>query len=105
MARFTIAAMNVTASQRDGITNYLGTLGAYWHWMPDFWLLNSTIERPPSEIRDAIHAAYPNVIFLVLEVAIPTGEGWAGAFPTERSGEWGEWLEQQWKSLPLRGRF
>jgi hypothetical protein len=89
--------MNATAAQRDGITHYLGELGGYWHWMPDFWLLDSDEDHNPSEIRDAIYKAYPNVVLLILKVIVPEGEAWAGVFPTATSDDEAEWLNQQWK--------
>jgi hypothetical protein len=97
MAKFAITAMNASARQRDGITNYLKQLGGYWHWMPDFWLLNSPIDREPSSIRDAIHKAYPDVILIVLKVITPQGEHWAGVFPDAAAEQWSEWLNQEWK--------
>jgi hypothetical protein len=100
MAKFTIAAMNLSAAQRDGITNYLSQLGGYWHWMPDFWLLSSPVDRQPSEIRDAIHKVYPNVTLLVLRVIVPNGEHWAGTFPSANMDQWAEWLNQEWHYWP-----
>jgi hypothetical protein len=100
MTKFAIAAMHATEVQRNGITDYLRQLGGYWHWMPDFWLLNSPVDRQPSEIRDAILEAYPNVKLLVLRVVIPDGEHWAGTFPTGLAEQWSEWLNQEWQSRP-----
>jgi hypothetical protein len=101
MTKFAIAAVNATEAQRNGITNYLGKLGGYWHWMPDFWLLTSAVDRQPSEIRDAIFKAYPNVALIVLPVNVPqNGEHWAGAFPSPASEQWSEWLNQEWQPWP-----
>ena len=97
MAKLIVVVMNATAAQRNEITNYLGQLGGYWHWMPDVWLLNTPVPQNPAEIRDSLFHSYPALVTLVLRVNVPVGGDWAGVFPSEESDQWSEWLNQFWR--------
>jgi hypothetical protein len=96
MAKFIVSVTGATPAQRDEITKHLGRLGGYWHWMPDFWLLDTLVELNPSQIRNSIHRKYPSLTFIVLKANISIDEPWAGAFPSEEVEKWSEWLIRFW---------
>src|ERR1700677_1520783 len=97
---FIISIQSGTAKQRNDITDVLGPLGGYWHWMPDFWLLHTHNDSLAADyIRYEIHQRFPFVIFLVLKVYVPEGISWAGVFPTNQMDLWSLWLNQYWKPL------
>lgn len=97
MAYFIIAVDEATAEQRDAISEYLGGLGGYWHWMPDFWLANTNEEKTQIVVRDVIHKKCPSLVCIVLKVDVPDSTSWAGAFPKGQSKKWAEWLKSHWK--------
>lgn len=98
MANLVVGITEATAQQRDAISRYLGSLGGYWHWMPDLWLVNTTGNTEPSEVRDFIHREYPSLVCIVLKVHIPVGDNnWASVFPGGQSSKWANWLNKFWK--------
>ena len=96
MSHFIIAVANATTEQRDGLTRYVGTLGGYWHWMPDLWLLNTPGDEDIFDIRDSLNRNQPLLVCLVLKVTVQTAYDWAGVFPTEAAAQWSEWLNKYW---------
>jgi hypothetical protein len=98
MAYLVVGVTNANGEQRNAINEYLGTIGGFWHWMPDLWLANTNGDEKPMEVRDAIHAQNPTLICIVLKFDLPEGHrNWAGAFPSGKADEWASWLNEFWK--------
>jgi hypothetical protein len=98
MAYLVVGIMNATGEQRNELNEYLATIGGYWHWMPDLWLVNTNGDEDPAEVRDAIHAQHPTLVCLVLKLDLPEGRrNWAGSFPTNEVDKWADWLNEFWK--------
>jgi hypothetical protein len=96
MSYLVISVTNATDAQKNLITKYLGLLGAYWHWMPDIWLVNTNVNVSIADVRDRISKILPSIISLVLEVEVPDPGAWVGMFPEDQADKWAEWLNAYW---------
>ena len=97
MAFFVVAVEDATPAQANSITEYLGTLGGYWHWMSHLWLLNSYSDLNAIEIRDALNVKAGGPVCIVLKVDLAGSDSWAGLFPSARLNEWADWLLRLWR--------
>ena len=94
MKMFVISMGLATQEQRDTITRrYQDTAYGYWHWLPDFWILQSPYDNDTAAaIRSQIHNLVPNIPLIVLQVD-PVEDQWA----TYGGPKWREWLDRNWK--------
>jgi hypothetical protein len=93
MNKFIVAISGGNRFIRNAITNHVKTRFAYWHWMPDLWLLKTDRPVNAEQIRDAMMKLAPGVNVFVTPVASPPdGMNWAMYAPEE----WGEWLNKNW---------
>src|SRR5258705_10462724 len=99
MAYLVISVANATAAQKDAITTFLGTLGAYWHWMPEIWLANTESIVGCTDVRDFIFKKMPAVQCIVLEVEPRGADPWPGAFAAADANQMAEWLQEYWKPV------
>lgn len=98
MRRFVIGVSSVTPDQEKAIQEYLGSLGGWWHWISNMWLLASnsdSSELSASRIAGMIIVLAPESRAVVFE--FPEDINWALYGKTKEERErMGAWLRSSW---------
>jgi len=93
--RFVIGVDGLTASKSKSFREYLGSLGGWWHWIENFWLLITENEDVAvDKIRDQAKALGANRV-VVFE--FPEEVDWTTSGPRNSKGRpMGDWLKTTW---------
>ncbi|HWK96319.1 MAG TPA: hypothetical protein VNR39_12940 [Pseudolabrys sp.] len=101
--RFVIAAEPLTAEQEAKLRDYIGKLGAWWHWIANFWLLTiredtaAHADASAEKIRDFIYELNPKAKIVVFE--FPEDITWAASGTLNSKGKrLSDWLKEPWGS-------
>lgn len=95
---YVIATDPLTAEQEKRLQEVV-TGTAWWHWLPNFWLVVDSQERHTVEsLRDAIFAVNDSARAWVLEVNPIT---WSALTKKDKEGRSGsEWIKRNWHTRP-----
>lgn len=91
--RFLIAVQDLTTHEEDQLRKFLRSLGGWWHWIKNVWLLNATDKDITAEqIANQILSINEEAQHVVFEI---TGDvDWAGFGRKNKSGkDMFEWLK------------
>jgi hypothetical protein len=84
------------ASQEKQFREYIGTKGAWWHWIDNLWLMTTANESASAtDIRDAIQKIKPTARVVVFE--FPEDITWASSANKNAQGKKiSDWLKSPW---------
>ncbi len=94
--RFAVGVQGATPDEEKRLRDYFDTLGTWWHWIPNFWLVIVRDDNiNPNILRTNVHAIAPKRN-MVVEVA--HGSAWAGQGPVEPPNEsYFGWMRNIWE--------
>ena len=92
--RFIVSTDPLTADEETKFAEAV-KIAAYWHWLPNFWLLvDPTRTLNAESIRNAVKAINSTKRCLVLEVEAKT---WAALTKPDAQGrDMGAWIKSTW---------
>ena len=95
--RFVIAAEGLTPESEAKLREYFGKLGAWWHWIANFWLLTTTDEEvTAAKIADHIKSLKTGDL-RVLVFEFPEDIDWASSGKKNAKGAaQADWLKNSW---------
>lgn len=92
MKYFVVAVNELEQPQREAIERHLAdpNLFGFWHWMRDFWLLNTFDDtQSAAQVRDTLTKIAPTANIVVFQVQ---PRDWAA----HANESWFAWLNEQW---------
>jgi hypothetical protein len=91
-----IAVDALDAEQEKKFREYIGTKGAWWHWIGNLWLMTTKSEAISAEqIRNKIQEIKPTARVVVLE--FPEDITWAASGSKNAQGKkLADWLKSPW---------
>ena len=94
--RFVIGVAPLDRDQEGALREYLGSLGAWWHWIENLWLLTTARETSldVSEIRGFISNLNPTARIVVFE--FPEDITWASKGSNAKGMNISDWLKEPW---------
>jgi hypothetical protein len=94
--RFVIAIDALDGEDERRFQEYIRTLGAWWHWIGNVWLLTTKDESVKAgEIRDKIIELKPKARVVVFE--FPEDITWAASGNKNSAGKKiADWLRSPW---------
>lgn len=94
--RFVIGAAPLDRDQEGELREYLGSKGAWWHWIENLWLLTTTRETSldAAEIREFINNLNPTARIVVFE--FPEDITWASKGANQKGLKMSDWLKEPW---------
>ena len=98
MKRFVVLlGANASDSQHAAFKQFAESHFAYWHWLPNTWLLTTGDDNSEfsAAIRDKVEECYPSVRCLVLEFN-KDGDTWAGFGPSGDKNNMFTWITKNW---------
>jgi hypothetical protein len=105
MKRFILATETLSADQERALAlQFPQPPWAWWHWLPNFWLLvDQSGQMTGDNVRDLFSAVSPAQC-LVLEV---DGRTWTGMFTTDmaRRAAMETWIRSYWENNPPSTRL
>jgi hypothetical protein len=91
MRKIILIAPRCSPFQENGITEFVKTRAAWWHWSADTWLMKYSEEVEMEHLRNEIRNAFPGLQFMVL--GFPDNPHvWAG-FGIDA---WQKWFNDVW---------
>lgn len=96
--RFVIAVEGLTVDQEEKFRKYVASIGAWWHWIANIWLLSDvdSSDLTVSDIREKIkEIGGTQIKALVME--IPEDITWATFGARNNAGKsMADWLKSTW---------
>ena len=92
-----IAVEGLTAAEETELRVYLGSKGAWWHWIANFWLMTTTRSDVSAEgIRDQLRTIKNNISTAVV-FEFPEDITWASFAKKNAAGKvMTDWLRDNW---------
>lgn len=99
--QFLILVETATPETEKAITSHLRTLGSWWHWISNAWLLVSKEEVEAKQIRDQLNKIAPDSRKIVIQVRNITWAG--GRDPQAEPQDMFEWMNETWDKANKAG--
>lgn len=94
--RFAVAVDGLAPKEQRALIAFLRERGcAWWHWIPNFWLvIDKRGSLSTGQIRDALRLICEDAVVLVLNLS--DQKGWSGKGPKGPERNMFEWLRESW---------
>ena len=92
-SRLVVVAQGGSEAEKGKFSEHLSTdvMLAWWHWMPDVWLIVDAQFRTPAQWLEIVRSIMPGTIVLVT-LASTEIAGWIAV-------EGHEWISDQWEKI------
>lgn len=95
MTQFVIGIEKLTERENESVRKHFSDVGAWWNWIPGFWMVITREDMRPSKLRDDIRELVPNKNLIVVRAE---STGWSGFGPATENRDMFSWIKRNWNS-------